>query len=285
MSDRGDHLTDISYFPGCSLESSARESNVSLIEAAGIWASTLSNWRTGIAVALLPSTSWIRRSPFPWRYGTCLWPLGPPPHGHVPPLPLPTAGSPSAFERGAGDPTGPGTPLWPGRLPGSEHHPLFGGAGAPGTGAPQAGPGAGPERPEVRAVLRLHLIPAPGVAQGHLLPGGVGQCPDPAGGRRLDTRALMLPVLRQFLERCPGRRRHPLGERDFGQRRRRGGGVPGDLLRHVPAQPGNPLHLGAPPAHLSLFRNFGPGPGRRRITRAGSRVTWWTPGLFSKPGS
>jgi heterodisulfide reductase subunit B len=29
-------LTDISYFPGCSLESSARESNISLIEAAGI---------------------------------------------------------------------------------------------------------------------------------------------------------------------------------------------------------------------------------------------------------
>ena len=30
------NLTDLSYFPGCSLESSARESNISLMEAAGI---------------------------------------------------------------------------------------------------------------------------------------------------------------------------------------------------------------------------------------------------------
>ena len=30
------HMTDLSYFPGCSLESSARESNISLMEAAGI---------------------------------------------------------------------------------------------------------------------------------------------------------------------------------------------------------------------------------------------------------
>jgi heterodisulfide reductase subunit B len=36
MHGRADQPTDISYFPGCSLESSARESNVSLIEAAGI---------------------------------------------------------------------------------------------------------------------------------------------------------------------------------------------------------------------------------------------------------
>ena len=36
MRDRGLHLTDLSYFPGCSLESSARESNISLMEAAGI---------------------------------------------------------------------------------------------------------------------------------------------------------------------------------------------------------------------------------------------------------
>ena len=36
MRHRGLHLTDLSYFPGCSLESSARESNISLIEAAGI---------------------------------------------------------------------------------------------------------------------------------------------------------------------------------------------------------------------------------------------------------
>jgi heterodisulfide reductase subunit B len=36
MRHRGLHLTDLSYFPGCSLESSARESNVSLIEAAAI---------------------------------------------------------------------------------------------------------------------------------------------------------------------------------------------------------------------------------------------------------
>ena len=36
MGDRGLNLTDLSYFPGCSLESSARESNISLIEAAGI---------------------------------------------------------------------------------------------------------------------------------------------------------------------------------------------------------------------------------------------------------
>ena len=36
MRHRGLHLTDLSYFPGCSLESSARESNISLMEAAGI---------------------------------------------------------------------------------------------------------------------------------------------------------------------------------------------------------------------------------------------------------
>ncbi|OGR27979.1 MAG: hypothetical protein A2139_04725 [Desulfobacca sp. RBG_16_60_12] len=30
------HLTDLSYFPGCSLESSARESNISMMAAAGI---------------------------------------------------------------------------------------------------------------------------------------------------------------------------------------------------------------------------------------------------------
>lgn len=36
MRHRGLHLTDLSYYPGCSLESSARESNISLIEAAGI---------------------------------------------------------------------------------------------------------------------------------------------------------------------------------------------------------------------------------------------------------
>ena len=36
MSDRGHHLTDLSYFPGCSLESSARESNISLMEVARI---------------------------------------------------------------------------------------------------------------------------------------------------------------------------------------------------------------------------------------------------------
>ena len=36
MPGSGHHLTDLSYFPGCSLESSARESNISLIEAAGI---------------------------------------------------------------------------------------------------------------------------------------------------------------------------------------------------------------------------------------------------------
>jgi len=36
MRRRGLNLTDLSYFPGCSLESSARESNISLMEAAGI---------------------------------------------------------------------------------------------------------------------------------------------------------------------------------------------------------------------------------------------------------
>jgi heterodisulfide reductase subunit B len=36
MPRHGDHLTDISYFPGCSLESSARESNISLVKAAGM---------------------------------------------------------------------------------------------------------------------------------------------------------------------------------------------------------------------------------------------------------
>ena len=36
MRRRGLNLTDLSYFPGCSLESSARESNISMIEAAGI---------------------------------------------------------------------------------------------------------------------------------------------------------------------------------------------------------------------------------------------------------
>jgi len=36
MRHRGLHLTDLSYFPGCSLESSARESNISMMEAAGI---------------------------------------------------------------------------------------------------------------------------------------------------------------------------------------------------------------------------------------------------------
>ena len=36
MPGHGNHLQDISYFPGCSLESSARESNISLIEAAGM---------------------------------------------------------------------------------------------------------------------------------------------------------------------------------------------------------------------------------------------------------
>lgn len=35
MPGNGNHLTDISYYPGCSLVSSARESNISLIEAAG----------------------------------------------------------------------------------------------------------------------------------------------------------------------------------------------------------------------------------------------------------
>jgi heterodisulfide reductase subunit B len=35
MPANGNHLTDISYYPGCSLVSSARESNISLIEAAG----------------------------------------------------------------------------------------------------------------------------------------------------------------------------------------------------------------------------------------------------------
>jgi heterodisulfide reductase subunit B len=35
MPGNSNHLTDISYYPGCSLVSSARESNVSLIEAAG----------------------------------------------------------------------------------------------------------------------------------------------------------------------------------------------------------------------------------------------------------
>jgi heterodisulfide reductase subunit B len=36
MGAKRDHLTDLSYFPGCSLESSARESNISLMEAAKI---------------------------------------------------------------------------------------------------------------------------------------------------------------------------------------------------------------------------------------------------------
>lgn len=36
MRRRGLNLTDLSYYPGCSLESSARESNISLMEAAGI---------------------------------------------------------------------------------------------------------------------------------------------------------------------------------------------------------------------------------------------------------
>ncbi|PIU54414.1 MAG: heterodisulfide reductase subunit B [Deltaproteobacteria bacterium CG07_land_8_20_14_0_80_60_11] len=36
MPGSGHHLTDLSYYPGCSLESSARESNISLMEAAGI---------------------------------------------------------------------------------------------------------------------------------------------------------------------------------------------------------------------------------------------------------
>ncbi|MDP1762012.1 MAG: heterodisulfide reductase-related iron-sulfur binding cluster, partial [Deltaproteobacteria bacterium] len=36
MPGSGLNLTDLSYFPGCSLESSARESNISLMEAAGI---------------------------------------------------------------------------------------------------------------------------------------------------------------------------------------------------------------------------------------------------------
>lgn len=36
MSGRGNHLLNISYYPGCSLESSARESNISLMEAAKI---------------------------------------------------------------------------------------------------------------------------------------------------------------------------------------------------------------------------------------------------------
>lgn len=36
MRHRGLNLTDLSYYPGCSLESSARESNISLMEAAGI---------------------------------------------------------------------------------------------------------------------------------------------------------------------------------------------------------------------------------------------------------
>jgi heterodisulfide reductase subunit B len=35
MSGNGNHLKDISYYPGCSLVSSARESNISLIAAAG----------------------------------------------------------------------------------------------------------------------------------------------------------------------------------------------------------------------------------------------------------
>jgi heterodisulfide reductase subunit B2 len=34
MPGSGDQLTDLSYFPGCSLESSARESNISLMESA-----------------------------------------------------------------------------------------------------------------------------------------------------------------------------------------------------------------------------------------------------------
>jgi heterodisulfide reductase subunit B len=36
MRRRDLNLTDLSYYPGCSLESSARESNISMIEAAGI---------------------------------------------------------------------------------------------------------------------------------------------------------------------------------------------------------------------------------------------------------
>jgi len=36
MRGSGQHLTDLSYFPGSSLESSARESNISLMEGAGI---------------------------------------------------------------------------------------------------------------------------------------------------------------------------------------------------------------------------------------------------------
>ena len=36
MRHRDLRLTDLSYYPGCSLESSARESNISMIEAAGI---------------------------------------------------------------------------------------------------------------------------------------------------------------------------------------------------------------------------------------------------------
>jgi heterodisulfide reductase subunit B len=36
MPGNGNHLADLSYFPGCSLESSARESNISLIEASGM---------------------------------------------------------------------------------------------------------------------------------------------------------------------------------------------------------------------------------------------------------
>jgi len=36
MPGSGHHLTDLSYYPGCSLESSARESNISMMEAAGI---------------------------------------------------------------------------------------------------------------------------------------------------------------------------------------------------------------------------------------------------------
>jgi heterodisulfide reductase subunit B len=36
MPGNGNHLADLSYYPGCSLESSARESNISLIEASGM---------------------------------------------------------------------------------------------------------------------------------------------------------------------------------------------------------------------------------------------------------
>ena len=94
------------------------------------------------------------------------------------------------------------------------------------------GPAAPADQGLVRSLNGLKFVPyygctifrPPALRQGHLLPGGIGQCPDHAWGAYPSTKALTHRCCGSLSLRRPGRRRHAPGERNHGERR--GGGRP-----------------------------------------------------------